>query len=65
MVRILASACAVTTAPTVRYLVVPKDGEPFEIESPAALPSPDAVKQIEEPFILATIHVPADYVVLA
>jgi GTP-binding protein LepA len=52
----------ITTAPTVRYRVVLESGDVIEIESPAALPSPDAVKQIEEPLILATIHVPADYV---
>jgi GTP-binding protein LepA len=52
----------ITTAPTVRYRVVLETGGAIEIESPASLPSPDAVKQIEEPLILATIHVPADYV---
>jgi GTP-binding protein LepA len=52
----------ITTAPTVRYRVVLETRDVIEIESPAALPSPDAVKQIEEPLILATIHVPADYV---
>jgi len=51
----------ITTAPTVRYRVVPKGGEPpFEIESPAALP--DERERIEEPMVLATIHVPSDYV---
>jgi GTP-binding protein LepA len=52
----------ISTAPTVRYRVVMQTGDAIEIESPAALPSPDAVKQIEEPLILATIHVPVDYV---
>jgi GTP-binding protein LepA len=52
----------ITTAPTVRYRVVRTTGEVIEIESPASLPSPDAVKQIEEPLILATIHVPQEYV---
>jgi GTP-binding protein LepA len=52
----------ISTAPTVRYRVVLETGDAIEIESPAALPSPDAVKQIEEPLILATIHVPVDYV---
>ena len=51
----------ITTAPTVRYRVVPKFGEPpFEIESPAALP--EERDSIEEPIVLATIHVPSDYV---
>ncbi len=51
----------ITTAPTVRYRVIPKDGEPFEIETPAALPEPQDIQQIEEPVVLATIHVPSDH----
>ncbi len=51
----------ITTAPTVRYRVVPKSGESFEIETPAALPDPGDIDRIEEPVIRATIHVPADY----
>ena len=50
----------IATAPTVRYRVVPKAGESFEIESPAALP--EEWDRIEEPIILATIHVPSDHV---
>jgi GTP-binding protein LepA len=49
----------ITTAPTVRYRVVPKEGEPFEIESPAALPDTTEIKEIQEPVVLATIHVPS------
>ncbi|MAG32083.1 MAG: elongation factor 4 [Deltaproteobacteria bacterium] len=51
----------ITTAPTVRYRVVPKEGEPFEIESPAALPESQDIAAIEEPVVLATIHVPSDH----
>ncbi len=52
----------ITTAPTVRYRVALQSGDTIEIESPAALPSPDKIRQIEEPMILATIHVPSEYV---
>ncbi len=52
----------IATAPTVRYRVVPKAGEPFEIESPASLPDANDIERIEEPVIRATIHVPADYI---
>jgi GTP-binding protein LepA len=52
----------VITAPTVRYRVILDAGGEVEIESPAALPPPDEVKQIEEPMILATIYVPQEYV---
>lgn len=51
----------ITTAPTVRYRVVPKSGESFEIESPAALPDSSEIKRIEEPVISANIHVPSTY----
>jgi len=54
----------ISTAPTVRYRVVLREGaeREIEIESPAALPDPGLVERIEEPVILATIHVPPDFV---
>jgi GTP-binding protein LepA len=52
----------IITAPTVRYRVVLQDGGVKEIESPAQLPDPTLVDHVEEPYILATIHVPKDYV---
>jgi len=52
----------IITAPTVRYSVVGVDGEVREIESPAQLPDPTLVDRIEEPYILATVHVPQEYV---
>jgi GTP-binding protein LepA len=51
----------ITTAPTVRYRVIPRSGEPHEIETPAALPPAGELDRIEEPVILATIHVPPEY----
>ncbi|HIF99750.1 MAG TPA: elongation factor 4 [Myxococcales bacterium] len=51
----------IATAPTVRYRVVPKAGESFEIESPAALPESSEIDRIEEPMIHANIHVPSTY----
>ncbi|MGI9590509.1 MAG: translation elongation factor 4 [Myxococcota bacterium] len=52
----------ITTAPTVRYKVVLSSGEEREIESPAALPDMADIDHIEEPMILATIHVPQEFV---
>ncbi len=51
----------ITTAPTVRYNVVPKDGPDIEIESPAALPDTSQIREIQEPVVLATIHVPSEH----
>ncbi len=52
----------IATAPTVRYRVVKTSGETIEIETPAALPPPNEILRIEEPMILATVHVPQEYV---
>jgi GTP-binding protein LepA len=43
------------TAPSVRYRVTKTDGETLEIDSPARLPDPGRIEQIEEPVITATI----------
>jgi GTP-binding protein LepA len=51
----------ITTAPTVAYRIVRRDGEAILIESPAKLPPPLEIDHIEEPFILATVHVPTEY----
>jgi GTP-binding protein LepA len=52
----------ITTAPTVAYRVRLTDGSEIEIDSPAKLPEAGLVESIAEPYILATIHVPTDYV---
>lgn len=52
----------ITTAPTVIYKIVMKDGEQFEIDNPAHLPDPMKIDYIEEPVITARIHMPQDHV---
>jgi len=51
----------ISTTPTVRYRVVLVTGESIEIDSPADLPDQTRIERIEEPLILATIHVPSEY----
>jgi GTP-binding protein LepA len=51
----------ISTTPTVRYAVVHSDGTSVEIDSPADLPDTTKIDHIEEPMILATIHVPSEY----
>ncbi len=51
----------ITTAPTVGYRAVRKDGAVVMVDSPARLPEPLELEHIEEPFILATIHLPAEH----
>jgi GTP-binding protein LepA len=52
----------ITTAPTVVYEVLMRDGELLEIENPSKLPDPARIAEIREPVITATILMPQDYV---
>ncbi|MCB9739615.1 MAG: elongation factor 4 [Deltaproteobacteria bacterium] len=52
----------ITTAPSVVYHVKMNDGTMRAISSPAELPDSDQREAVEEPFVLATIHAPSDYV---
>jgi GTP-binding protein LepA len=52
----------VTTAPGVLYRVTTTDGKIEEIDSPAKLPDPGRIEQIEEPVITAMIMTPAEHV---
>src|ERR1051326_6380391 len=52
----------ITTAPTVAYRVIKRDGEAVVIDSPAKLPPPLQIDHIEEPYIRATIHLPVEFV---
>jgi GTP-binding protein LepA len=52
----------ITTAPTVVYQVHKPSGEVLAIESANQLPPQQEIEYIEEPFILASIHVPNEFV---
>jgi len=52
----------ITTAPTVVYQVLMRDGTVLDIENPAKLPDLSRVEEIREPIIVATILVPQEYV---
>jgi GTP-binding protein LepA len=52
----------ITTAPTVVYQVLMRDGTMIEIENPSKLPDQAKIEEIREPIITATILVPQDYV---
>jgi GTP-binding protein LepA len=52
----------ITTAPSVVYRVHKVDGSVVDVENPAHLPPTQLISVIEEPFITATIHLPATYV---
>ena len=52
----------ITTAPTVVYQVLLRDGTVQEIENPSKLPDLSRVEEIREPIITATILMPQEYV---
>jgi len=51
----------ITTAPTVAYRVRTTDGRMLVVDSPAKLPAEQEVAGMDEPFILATVHVPTEH----
>jgi GTP-binding protein LepA len=52
----------ITTAPTVRFQIVRRDGSVVELDNPAKFPSEGDIERIEEPIIGATIHTPPEFV---
>jgi len=55
------SLSLITTAPTVAYRVTTTNGEALTVDSPAKLPPVQEIATIEEPIILATIHLPESF----
>lgn len=52
----------ITTAPTVIYEVVTKNGETISVDNPSRLPEPSKVEEIREPITIANMLVPKEYV---
>ena len=52
----------IATAPSVKYKVVKIDGSVIEVDNPSKLPEPHEIKCIEEPFIVANMMIPNDYI---
>jgi len=51
----------VTTAPTVVYKVLKKDGGWLDVHNPARMPSSGDIEEVHEPYVRATILVPDEY----
>ena len=51
----------ITTAPTVVYEVMLRDGDVIKVENPARMPEVSKIEEIREPIITAMIFVPQDY----
>lgn len=52
----------ITSAPTVVYEVVTKNGEVSQVDNPAQLPDPAIIMEMREPIVQANILVPQEYV---
>jgi GTP-binding protein LepA len=52
----------IATAPSVAYRVISPTGEATMVDSPAKLPSPNAIKEIQEPILNLTIVAPSRHV---
>jgi GTP-binding protein LepA len=52
----------ITTAPTVIYEILMRDGTVLRVENPSKMPDPGKIEEIREPIVDVTIFVPQDYV---
>jgi GTP-binding protein LepA len=52
----------VATAPNVEYLANLLDGSVEEVDNPSAMPPPNTVESIEEPYVTITVLTPTEYV---
>ncbi|MEN9775082.1 MAG: hypothetical protein RL322_2152 [Pseudomonadota bacterium] len=52
----------ITTAPTVVYEVLMRDGTVVQVENPSKLPDPSKIEEVREPIVSVTIFVPQEYV---
>lgn len=52
----------IATAPSVEYHVLQTDGEIVTVDNPAALPEPDSIEEIEEPWMKVSVFTPAQYI---
>jgi GTP-binding protein LepA len=52
----------ITTAPTVVYEVLMRDGTLLRVENPSKMPDPSKIEEIREPVVSVTIFVPQEYV---
>lgn len=52
----------ITTAPSVIYKVTKTNGERLDIDNPTNFPHPTEIDYIEEPYVIASIMLPTEYV---
>ncbi|GAB2911264.1 translation elongation factor 4 [Paraburkholderia jirisanensis] len=52
----------ITTAPTVVYEVLLRDGTILTVENPAKMPDPSRMEKVREPIVTVNLYMPQDYV---
>ncbi|WP_277184120.1 translation elongation factor 4 [Caballeronia sp. BR00000012568055] len=52
----------ITTAPTVIYEVVQRDGTTIMVENPAKMPEPQKIEEVREPIVTVNLYMPQEYV---
>jgi len=52
----------ITTAPTVIYEVVLRDGTTIMVDNPSKMPDPSKIEEIREPIVTVNLYMPQEYV---
>lgn len=52
----------ITTAPTVIYEVVLRDGSMLMVDNPSKMPDPSKIEEIREPIVTVNLYMPQEYV---
>ncbi len=52
----------ITTAPSVIYQVLMRDGSVVQVENPSKMPDPGRIEEIREPIVTVKLYMPKDYV---
>jgi GTP-binding protein LepA len=52
----------ITTAPTVVYEVLKRDGQVIQVENPAKMPEPTLIEEVREPIVTVNLYMPQEYV---
>jgi GTP-binding protein LepA len=52
----------ITTAPTVIYEVVMRDGSTIMVDNPSKMPDPSKIEEVREPIVTVNLYMPQEYV---
>jgi GTP-binding protein LepA len=52
----------ITTAPTVIYEVVQRDGTVIMVDNPSKMPDPSKIEEVREPIVTVNLYMPQEYV---